>query len=66
MDAFVMAKFTPRPECRKCGGDRFSWEYRETVANVSRETLAGAPFPHLHLTCERCGWEMDMSPRDAA
>ena len=61
----TLAAFTNRPECRKCGGDRFSWEYRETVQTGPARTMGDPACPHLRLACQRCDWGFNMQPKDA-
>ena len=62
---FVVSAFTTRPECKKCGYDRFGWEYRQRVGQGDPLDTIGTPsYEHLHLVCDRCSAAFDMETRD--
>jgi hypothetical protein len=66
----MIAAFTMRPECRKCGTDRFDWQWllpsRLAHDQMARATLVppAPPEEHLRLTCRNCGWVLDMATKD--
>jgi ribosomal protein S27AE len=61
-ETFVVMKFSTKSECPKCGGDRFSWALRTEVEAHG----SFAPYEHLRLTCDRCGYGFNMECKDAA
>ena len=62
---FVVAKFTFRPKCIKCDGERFRWRYKTNVEQEGMEILSGPEYPNLRMTCERCGYAFNMETKDA-
>jgi hypothetical protein len=61
--------FTNKPDCLKCGGIMFSWQYVPTDIHLDGVSPCPVAYDdkggHLDLSCKTCGWTLGMMTKDA-